>query len=137
MTLSGCGSFCNGLDYFTRGGASFLIANRGESEASATYDLYSTTGALVTSALLTNVPNGAGLSYNGTGFYVADSLNNALLSYSFAGALLSATTLGGPIPDSGFGATRFVTDFATIPEPMSLALLASGLCAAGIIRRRA
>lgn len=137
VTLSGCGSYCNGLDYFTRGGSSFLIANRGESEASATYDLYSTTGTLVTSALLSNVPNGSGLSYNGAGFFVANSLNNALLSYSFAGALLSTTTLGGPIPDSGFGDARFVTDLATVPEPMSLALLASGLGVIGLMRRRA
>jgi len=137
VTLANCGSFCNGIEAFTRGGQSFLIANRGETEASATYDLYSSTGALVTAALIANVPNGSGITYNGTGFYVADALDFTLLSYTATGALLSTAAFGGPAPDSGFGNSRFVTDLAfAVPEPMSLPLLSVGLGAAGWVRRR-
>ena len=106
VTLANCGSYCNGLEAFSRNGQSFLIANRGETDASATYDLYSTTGALVTAGLLANVPNGSGVVYNGSGFYVADSFDNTLLSYSFTGSLLSTVAFGGAVPDSGFGSSR-------------------------------
>ncbi len=135
VTLSKCGSFCNGLDTFTQNGTSYLLANRGETDPTAVYDLYTTAGTLVTAALLT-APNGSGVSFNGTGYYVADAYDNTLLSYSLSGALLSTVTLGNPIPDSGFGAQRFVTDLAVVvPEPMSLGLLGMGLGFAGLMRR--
>ena len=140
VTLSNCGSYCNGLDVFTRNNLTYLIANRGETEASATYDLYTLSGStatLATAGLLKNVANGAGVVYNGTGFYVADSIDNALLSYDFNGTSLTSAALTGPIPDSGFGNARFATDLAfQVPEPMSLALFAAGLGALGIARRR-
>ena len=138
LTLARCGSYCNGIEAFTRQGVSYLIANRGESEASATYDLYNAnTGAAVSGAsgLLAAVPNGSGVAYSDDTFLVANSLDNTLLRYSFAGALLSTATFGGVAPDSGFGEFRFVSDLAVVPEPMSLALLAAGLGALGLVRR--
>ena len=137
-----------GLDYFTRSGTSYLIASRSAADASAVYDLYSPTGTVVTSGLLSGVPNGTGVVYDSASgtFVVASSDGTgggSLLTYGFNGALLSTTALSGTPPDSGFGNVRFLADLALapaslpVPEPMSLGLLAVSLGALGLIRRRA
>jgi hypothetical protein len=138
-----------GLDYFTRNGTSFLIASRGPADASAVYDLYSTTGTVVTTGLLSGVANGSGIVYDSASasFVVASSdgtSGGSLLTYGFNGGLLSTTALGGTPPDSGFGSVRFLADLALaplagpspVPEPVSLGLLAASLGALGLIRRR-
>lgn len=141
VVLSLCGSYCNGIEYVQRNGVvASLLANRGEAEPSATYDLYTTTGTVTSTALLANVPNGSGVAYNRDRdqFVVADALNNAVLTYSATGALLATTTLRGTAPDSGFGAgTRFVADLALdVPEPATVALLLTGFGLMGALRRR-
>lgn len=146
VQLSPLAASPGGLDYFTRNGVSYLIASRGPADASAVYDLYSTTGAVVTSGLLSGVAYGSGIAYDSASstFVVASSDGTgggSLLTYGFNGALLSTTALGGTPPDSGFGNVRFLADIALVPtpvpEPVSLGLLAAMLGALGIIRRRA
>jgi hypothetical protein len=143
LTLSYCSSYCNALEIATIGGTSYLLANRGETEPSATYDLYSTGGAVTAAALISGVPNGAGAAYDAGPqvFYVADAYDGTVQTYSATGAALGTITLGGTAPDTGFNADfpgqRFVADLAVqVPEPATLALLAGGFGLAGLVRRR-
>ena len=140
VSLSLCSSYCNGLEVVSRGGLTFFVANRGETEALATYDRYTTTGGVVTAGLLSNVPNGSGIAYSSDldRYFVANGFDNALTSYSAAtGGLLGSIALGGTAPDSGFGNVRFIADVAfQVPEPATIALMLTGFGVMGMLRRR-
>ncbi len=130
MTLARCGSYCNGIEFE----AGSFIANEGQNVGP--YDRYSTTGALL-QANVFNLGDGGALTYNtDTGVqYAAISGGSGSLRTSLG----TTITLGGSIPNTGFGTTdRFINDLAfQVPEPATLALVAAGLGMVGVRRRRA
>ena len=48
ISLSLCGGYCDGLNYYQVGGQGRLISNQGDGETPATYDVYDTNGNLIT-----------------------------------------------------------------------------------------
>src|ERR1039457_4324033 len=66
ISLANCSGFCDGLEYFKKGGVGFLISNRCDAGC-GTYDVYDLNGNLVTPGLFTT-PNGegTGIAFDGT-----------------------------------------------------------------------
>jgi len=50
ITLSLCEAYCDGLEYFERGGVGYLVSNRGDQHGP--YDLYDLSGNVVTAAFI-------------------------------------------------------------------------------------
>lgn len=132
FTATGCGSYCNGIDFTTATPGGGLVINRGQNVGP--YDLYSLTGALLTSNYASAGDEGAiGISTFTNDLYAAVSGGNG-------GVDANGTFIpfGGTPIDTGFGAARFLNDLAVdTPEPASALILLAGLGFAALRRRQA
>ena len=97
ITLDNCTGFCDGLEFFN----GKLISNRGDA-VNQPYDVYSTTGTLLTPAFIATPGYGAtGIAYDGTNFYVSDIFNQKLHVYNgTTGAFINTVTITGMTNDN-------------------------------------
>lgn len=144
ITLGNCGSFCDGLEFYVDGSGNHrLISNRGDALVANHYDVYDTSGALITAALITGEAGKrqTGIAFDGTDFFVSDIVDNMLSEYDANGVFIKDITLGGPQPPGG----RLLEDLSfdynivippSVPEPGTLSLLGSAMLGFAWVRRR-
>ncbi|HEV2219659.1 MAG TPA: IPTL-CTERM sorting domain-containing protein [Casimicrobiaceae bacterium] len=92
ISLANCAGSCDGLEFFS----GKLISNRGDA-ATGGYDVYSTTGTLLTADFIAPTSYaGTGIAFDGTNFYVSDIFNQKLQVYSgTTGAFIKTITITG------------------------------------------
>ncbi|MDH5669063.1 MAG: VPLPA-CTERM sorting domain-containing protein [Nitrospira sp.] len=136
VTFSLATGYMDGMEYFN----GKLIVNRtdGGFGGPIVYDVYDLDGNLLTANFITS-QNGTGIAYDGANFLVSDIFNNQINVFDgTSGAFMKNIYLGSTghlIEDLSVDyATR--PDTGTVPEPMSLILLGSGLTGLVAMRRR-
>lgn len=75
ITLANCTGFCDGLTYFKQAGVGNLLSNRVDGCCGGTpvpYDVYDTSGNLVTSALITAPTTSTGVGWDGSHFWTTN-----------------------------------------------------------------
>ena len=150
ISLVNATGFYDGLEYFN----GKLIANRfdGGFGGPQHYDVYSLTGALLTSAFIdtTGHGNGTGIAFDGTNFLVSDIFSNRITRWDgTTGAFIDAITLQGSHgevedlsvdfagrSDTCGGPGQPPCVIGAIPEPETYALMLGGLALLGAVTRR-
>lgn len=141
VSLSLCGGFCDGLEFFKQGSQGFLISNRfdGGFGGANTYDVYDLNGNLVHANLFTTTSSAStGIAYNGVDFYVSDIFAGSLSVYDINGNFVQT------IPLTGASLTPVIEDLSFnyqqvlgTPEPGTLVMFGSGIVGlAGLLRRK-
>jgi hypothetical protein len=126
ISLANCTGFCDGLEYFQRGGVGYLISNRydGGLGGANHYDIYDLNGNLVTPAFITgtDTSGNTGIAYDGTNFFISNIFHNSVSEFNgLTGAFMQTTTLGGPIPSGGRVLEDLSFDYSqVIPVPAPL-----------------
>lgn len=106
--------FMDGMEYFN----GKLIVNRtdGGFGGPITYDIYDTDGNLLTPSFIT-APNGTGIAYDGTDFFVSDIYSSQVNVYDgTTGAFLRTVTLAGSPPDGSRLIEDLSVDYAQRPD---------------------
>ena len=131
ISLSNCTGYCDGLEYFN----GKLISNRWDGCCGGTpvpYDVYSTSGTLLTSALISNPLDSTGIAFDGTNFWTSNINNGSLSEWSSTGAFLQTINLQSPTV-GGLLVEDLSVNYAQVmpptgvPEPSTVVLFASGL----------
>lgn len=142
ITLSQCFGNCDGLEYIAAGGGE-LVENRGD--AAGPYDLYNTSGTLITSDFIdptTGCGDNAstGIAFDGTDFIVSCLDDNKLAIYSSTGVFIKDVTIGsGGTSSDGTLIEDLSANYQTVlgpppvPEASTLGSLALGLVGLGVV----
>src|ERR1039457_3643788 len=93
ISLADCTGFCDGLEYFVNGsGQGRLISNECDLGC-PTYDVYDTSGNLITHAFITASGEGTGIAYDGTDFFVSNV--STISVYDNTGAFIRTESITG------------------------------------------
>jgi len=93
VALANCAGHCDGLEFFN----GKLISNRGDSIPP--YDIYDTSGTLVTPAFITAAFSATGIAFDGNDFFVSDIFGQKLQVYNGStGAFVKTVTITGLAP---------------------------------------
>jgi len=100
ITLSLCEAYCDGLEYFERGGVGYLLSNRGDQHGP--YDLYDLSGNLVVADFIH--PGGSsdpsaitptGIAFDGQYFFTTGWLGHSLEVWDTNGVFVKSINVSG------------------------------------------
>ena len=134
ISLADCTGYCDGLEYFIDGsGNARLISNEGDGLTPGIYDVYDTSGNLITHNFInTGNASGTGIAYDGTDFYVSNIFQGQISVYSNTGAFIRTESLTGYgnnpplVEDLSANYAQTLPPSGT-PEPGTFATLGAGL----------
>ena len=106
QTVTGFGNNRDGFEIANN----HIIANNGD--AQGPYDLYDLNGVLVQANFINPPFAPTGITFDGTNYYVSNIYNNQIAIYDGTGAFVDAKTLGGPVPQPGYG--RLLEDLSSL-----------------------
>lgn len=141
ISLGNCTGFCDGLEYFN----GKLISNRWDGCCGGTpvpYDIYSTSGGLLTSDFISNPLDSTGIAFDGTNFWTSNIDSGSLSEWNgTTGAFIQNLTLQTPslsfeIEDLSVNYSQVITG---VPEPAELGMFGFGALLIGgfmVLRRR-
>ncbi len=143
ISLANCSDYCDGVEFFD----GKLISNRVDGCCNGTpvpYDIYSTSGALLTSEFISNPLNSTGIAFDGTNFWTSDIYNGSLSEWNgTTGAFIQ--TLALQTPPGDFAIEDLSVNYSQVipptgvPEPATLGLFGLGMLLIGLfagLRRR-
>jgi hypothetical protein len=132
ISLSDCTGFCDGLEYFIDGsGNARLISNEGDGETPGVYDVYDTSGNLITHDFInTGSASGTGIAYNGTDFFVSNIFQGDISEYDTSGNLVGTQAIHGSLAGTSPLVEDLSADYAVTlgtPEPATFPTFGAGL----------
>jgi hypothetical protein len=132
ISLQNCTGNCDGLEYANGN----LVENRGD--ADGPYDVYSTSGTLLTSAFITGVDTNSttGIAFDGTDYYISNIFNQTISVYDSSGTFVRDFTLqtgGQPtlVEDLSVNYNQVIPPMGT-PEPSTWVMMLLGFAGLGV-----
>jgi hypothetical protein len=145
ISLSNCSGFCDGLEYLAAGGGE-LISNRADGCCSDLggnrYDIYSTSGALLTSSFIDPTPacgatgGPTGIAFDGTNYFISCFNLSKLGEYSSTGTFIQDISFpNGAVEDLSANYQQVLG----VPEPSTWLMIGAELICllgASVVRKK-